>query len=161
VTSAVREHALWALGGEDERVRRWAEEEGLATQKPPPHARSATPEELDAAAGRPGITLGSHGWSHANLAALPEDALERELVESGDWLRRRYGAAHASWLSYPYGLTTDRVIESAARTYTRALRIAGGLADRRRLGTGAHSIPRINVPSGISRAGLLLRASGL
>ena len=67
----VRDYALTTLAGDDERVRRWAETQGLKLSDAiPDYARAATLDELQAAASRPGITVGSHTWSHANRAGL-------------------------------------------------------------------------------------------
>ena len=153
----VRERALDTLAGRDEDVASWAREAGLPSIEPPEHARTATEEELAVAAARPGITLGSHTWTHANLAALGPDALDEELGASAEWLERRF-ASYIPWISYPYGLSSGEARARAAGWYRGGLRIDGGFA------TASHEpfdTPRVNVPSGASLAGFELRAAGL
>ena len=124
----------------------------------PAYARSATERELERAAAAPGITLGSHTWSHPNLAALDPAARDAELRDSLAWLRARYEGV-LPVLTYPYGLQTEAVQRAAeAAGYEAALCITGGwVADRRR----PFAMPRMDVPAGVSRAGFRLRVSGV
>lgn len=161
VPRPLREHALWSLSGAQDRVIRWAADEGVPFQEVPEHARTATRRELDAAVAQSGITLGSHTWSHPNLVSLPPDTCRTELSRSADWLAESYGALHSRSISYPYGLVSDEVARAASRTYELALGIEGGLAHRADLEAPATLVPRLNVPAGLSRDGLVLRASGL
>jgi peptidoglycan/xylan/chitin deacetylase (PgdA/CDA1 family) len=156
----VRRHALDALAGRDREVRRWAQREGLAVRAVPPHMTVATEEQLRRAASVPGISLGSHTWSHVNLSAVPADELEAELSRPLAWLRARFGPV-VPWVSYPYGLSSAAVERAAERTgYAGGFRVEGGWL------TGSHSggrylLPRLNVPSGISLNGFELLTSGL
>jgi peptidoglycan/xylan/chitin deacetylase (PgdA/CDA1 family) len=111
------------------------------------------------AAGRPGITLASHTWSHPNLAALAAAELEDELQRPLAWLRERFTGV-LPFISYPYGLSSPAVERAAADAgYEAALRIDGGwLRDG---SVNRYAIPRLNVPSGISDAGFRLRCSGV
>jgi peptidoglycan/xylan/chitin deacetylase (PgdA/CDA1 family) len=154
----LRDHALGELGGRtdailDERAPtregKWAA--GLA--------KIASEAELSRAAARPGISLGSHTWSHQNLTCLSGAGLDAELSRPIDWLRSRFPSVE-SWMSYPYGLFSDAV-ESAARRcgYEGALRIDGGWI--RRPIASPYAVPRLNVPSGLSIDGFRLRLSGL
>lgn len=124
----------------------------------PAYARSATERELERAAAVAGITLGSHTWSHPNLAALDPAARDAELRDSLAWLRARYEGV-LPVITYPYGLQTEAVQRAAeAAGYEAALCIAGGwVADRRR----PFAMPRMDVPAGVSRAGFQLRVSGV
>jgi peptidoglycan/xylan/chitin deacetylase (PgdA/CDA1 family) len=72
----------------------------------PSHAQLTEDDlrELDASSM---VEIGAHTVTHPSLAAQPEDAQRREIVESGRqlerWLRRRVGL-----FSYPFGGRTDQ-----------------------------------------------------
>lgn len=157
--AGVREHALWALRGDDEAVAAWAADEGLPQQELPEHARSATEEALRAATSG-GATLAAHGWKHRNLAALDPAALDLELSLPAEWLNANFGVASPA-IAYPYGLSSDRVHAAAARYCERAFRIEGGLLGAAELSSVPRALPRINVPAGLSPRGLRLRTSGV
>ena len=152
-----RDLALGALRGEDAGIRAWAADQGLSPVRPPAYARVASEAELRAAVGGAGITLGSHTWSHPNLAALSRKEVSRELSQAWDWLRDRFADHLVPWVSYPYGGVNPDVEEVAAATAYRAgLCIAGG-----RVARGAwrrpHALPRYNVPSGVTLHGFRAR----
>jgi peptidoglycan/xylan/chitin deacetylase (PgdA/CDA1 family) len=155
----MRRHALHECRGEDAAVRQWARDMGRMERPVPEHAWCVSEAELCTAAHQPGISLGSHTWSHANLARLAEDELREELVRSLAWLRERV-ARMSGCLSYPYGSYSRHVARAAADAgYDAALRIDGGwmcepAADR-------FALPRLNVPAGLSRNGFILRTAGL
>jgi peptidoglycan/xylan/chitin deacetylase (PgdA/CDA1 family) len=153
-----RDEALTRLRGEDAVIRKyWGGRSNSETL--PPHLLCAGEGDLAAAAQLPGISLGSHTWSHPNLARLDAPELESELRRPLDWLQGRFPGA-LPILSYPYGLYS-RTVEQAAQSigYRAALRIDGGWWEPH--GTKVFSIPRLNVPAGISREAFLLRASGV
>lgn len=154
----MRRRALHECRGEDAAVRRWARDMGRTERPVPDHARCASEAEVCAAARQPGISLGSHTWSHANLASLPDDELHAELARPLAWLRQR-GTRMSGCLSYPYGSYSRRVARAAADAgYHAALRIDGGWMG----GTAADrfALPRLNVPAGLSRNGFILRTAG-
>jgi peptidoglycan/xylan/chitin deacetylase (PgdA/CDA1 family) len=156
----VREHALRALGGCDERVRAWAASADLPVSDTlPPYAQTATVAELRVAVATAGITVGSHSWSHANLASLAADDVALELNRSRDWLRAEFGEKAIEWVAYPYGLDSAEVRELAARaSFTGGLRIGGGwhgAAD-----TFFLARPRLSIPGTLSVAGLRARLLG-
>ena len=72
------------------------------------------PEELKTLAALPGVTIGSHGATHAPLAECGEPTVRRELEESRayleDLLRRPVTA-----MAYPHGSVNRRVREAAHR----------------------------------------------
>ena len=156
----IREHALWKLAGADDAVRAWARREGLVEQDLPEHATAATAAELRTVSGRPGITLGSHGWGHRNFAALDPDPLDEELTRPLEALATAYPASRP-WVAYPYGLTTDTVEARAAVAYELGFLVSGGLARPDTLRLRPRRLPRINVPAGLSASGLRMRVSGL
>jgi peptidoglycan/xylan/chitin deacetylase (PgdA/CDA1 family) len=159
VPPAVREHALAVLGGDDVAVRGWAVEQGIQIHSPVPNAVGATVDELAAAARCPGITFGSHTWSHPNLTALDLTELRMQVERPLTWLRERFENV-VPWLSYPYGLTSPAV-EAVVREagYSGALRVDGGWIPEQI--ASPFALPRYNVPAGLSDAGFQLRSSGL
>ena len=124
----------------------------------PAYARSATEPELDRVAALPEIMLGSHTWSHPNLAALDAAACDAELRRSLAWLRERYQRV-LPVLTYPYGLQSEPVQHAAAAAgYEAALCIDGGWVGEPRR---PFAMPRMDVPAGVSPAGFRLRVSGV
>lgn len=160
VPAALREHCLWALAGRSEDVKRWGDAEGLVRYDVPSHQRGASQREIARAAAIPGITLGNHTWSHANLAALTPEEVATELTDTTTWLGERFDSV-IPWVTYPYGLHSERVLRVASAAGLEAgMRVDGGWMDQ----TAAEDpfrLPRLNVPSGLSVAGFQLRTSGL
>jgi len=155
-----RQEALDRFAGRDRDIQPWAMERGLPRQQLPWHATVADDAELAQATRAPGVTLGSHSWSHPNLTRLPEPALREELERPLAWLRQR-ALPMVPWLAYPYGLTSTVVREAAAAAgYEGALRVDGGWVPTGGESRDWHALPRLNVPAGMSPANLALRASG-
>lgn len=155
----VRAHALHALGGADERVRAWAASSDLPSSDVlPAYAQTATLAELRVAVRAAGITVGSHSWSHANLAALSAADVALELKRSRDWLRAEFGEKAIPWVAYPYGLDSEEVLKAAQTAFTGGLRIGGGW--HRAADTFAFARPRLSIPGGLSVAGLRARLLG-
>jgi peptidoglycan/xylan/chitin deacetylase (PgdA/CDA1 family) len=158
VPPAARDHALQQLQGDDGAVRRWAASTGRPTYPVPAYATAASESELQGAARQPGIVLGSHTWSHRNLASLADDVLQEELTRPLAWLLERFQAV-MRWVSYPYGLYSPRVVSAAARAgYTAGFALASPAPRAGR--SSAFEVPRGNVPSGMTSRGVVLRASG-
>jgi peptidoglycan/xylan/chitin deacetylase (PgdA/CDA1 family) len=155
-----RQYALGPLAGSDERVRLWAARETLnLSDSLPEYARAATREELRVAVGMPGITVGSHTWSHPNLANLGISDVMSEICSSRTWLRREFPTKTIDWLAYPYGLDSIAAHHALAEmSYTGAVRITGGWHRASQVSRFAR--PRLNVPAGLSVAGLKLRTLG-
>lgn len=156
----VRHHALHELAGADERVRAWAVGTALPVSgTQPPYARAATRGELAAALAFPGITVGSHTWSHRNLAALKVDDVDTEVSDSREWLHAEFGDKALDWLAYPYGLDSNEVRSRVANaSYVGALRIDGGWHCPTDVSPFAR--PRFCVGSRLSVAGLRVRLNG-
>jgi peptidoglycan/xylan/chitin deacetylase (PgdA/CDA1 family) len=156
---AFRERALEEFQGKDEPVRRWAEHMGRSAGPVAAHATCTSEDELQIAASQPGITIGSHSWSHPNLARLEAGELREELARTLQWLRERFQRV-VPYLSYPYGRSSRAVERAALATgYTAGLRIEGGWM--RGESANRFALPRLNVPAGLSRNGFALRAAGL
>ncbi|MFQ5688790.1 MAG: polysaccharide deacetylase family protein [Gemmatimonadota bacterium] len=159
--ASLRARALHEWRGVDARIREEASREGLAVADAAVVAarRSASLAQVRAAAARPGITVGSHTWSHPNLNALTESEIREELERSLGWLSDGFESA-IPWLSYPYGLESPPVREAArAVGYEAAVRVEGGWMRRRPI--DRHALPRLNIPAGLSPDGFHLRAAGL
>jgi peptidoglycan/xylan/chitin deacetylase (PgdA/CDA1 family) len=156
----VRHHALHELAGADERVRAWAASTALPVSgTQPEYARAATRAELDAALAFPGITVGSHTWSHRNLAALGAGDVVAEVRDSREWLRAEFGDKALDWLAYPYGLDSSEVHRCVAEaSYTGALRIGGGW--HRSTAVSPFARPRFSIGSRLSVAGFRARLNG-
>jgi peptidoglycan/xylan/chitin deacetylase (PgdA/CDA1 family) len=158
VEAAARQHVLGVLGGQDDRARRWATDEGRVVRTPPDYACAAGEDLLRRAVDAGGLTLASHTWSHVNLTGVTDDVLREELERPIAWLAQRFPSAQP-WISYPYGLVDERVEVAAARAgYTRGFSLDGRWlngSDR------ALRLPRLNIPAGVSPAGFALRAAGV
>lgn len=158
--NVIRRFALNEFRGSDERVRRWAAAAALpASDRLPAYAQAATEAELRAGLALDGMTIGSHTWSHANLATLSAPEVSAELERSRDWLRTEFGKKTIDWLAYPYGLDSKvahRAAEGAG--YRGALRIAGGW--HRPSDVSPFARPRLNVSAGLSIAGFRARLLG-
>jgi peptidoglycan/xylan/chitin deacetylase (PgdA/CDA1 family) len=161
LSETIRHHALHKLLGSDERVRGWAAMIRLpSSDKLPAYAQTATYVELRTAIGFPGITVGSHTWSHANLAALAAVDVAVELEASRDWLRTAFGDKAIPWIAYPYGLDSAEAHRAAATAgFAGGLRIGGGW--HRATDVSPLARPRLNVPGGLSVPGFRARVTGV
>ncbi len=161
VPPTFRDLALQSLAGKDRVIREHAHEYGLEEKIVPSYARPATEKELTYAHQATGITLASHSWSHPNLTRIPADELRREMIAPLDWLRERFDKV-LPWLSYPYGFMSAPVQAAAQNAgYDAALCIAGGWLKTPGHGREHYALPRLNIPSGLSRRGFELRTAGL
>jgi peptidoglycan/xylan/chitin deacetylase (PgdA/CDA1 family) len=156
----LRNHALYKLGGADERVRAWAAGAGIpARDELPAYAQTATRAELAAALRFPGITFGSHTWSHPNLASLGIADVVTEVSRSREWLRTEFGEKAIDWLAYPYGLESiEARVAVADASYAGALCIHGGW--HRPTEVSSFARPRFSIGAGLSVAGLRARLQG-
>jgi peptidoglycan/xylan/chitin deacetylase (PgdA/CDA1 family) len=160
VPQAYRDRALGDLGGDGERILRDASAGGHAVFSPMPEHRIATECELSRAiAAHPLVMLGSHTWSHANVAVLDAERMRREMRESLAWLKERFGSRTIDRLAYPYGFESPAARAAAAEAgYRGAFRVSGGWD----LGGGDRfAAPRLNVTPGISPAGFRARLAGI
>lgn len=137
-------------------VRRWAFPGGDAPGLPPTYG-IATEDELREACGD-GITVGGHAWAHACLPSLEAADLRDDLARTLAWMKMFQGPT-TPWLALPYGEGTAEIGRVAAEVGFRGvLEIRGGLAPA---DYDPGSVPRINVPAGVSPRGLELRTSGV
>jgi peptidoglycan/xylan/chitin deacetylase (PgdA/CDA1 family) len=154
-----RAYALTELRGDDAAVREWAQRSGRALTAVPTVACAAAETELIHAASLPGISVGSHSWSHPNLTRLTRDELRIEMTRPLAWLRERI-ANPLPWIAYPYGFFNAAVAHAAAAAgYDAALAVSGGWLPRSP--GNRFSLPRVNIPRGLSIRGFVLRGAGL
>ncbi|MBT8335799.1 MAG: polysaccharide deacetylase family protein [Gemmatimonadetes bacterium] len=159
----IRDHILHSLGGRGPAALDWARRQGMPVNDLPAYARPVTRVELFAHLRRGGFELGSHTWSHVNLAAVPPDEVRREITRGHDWLEAvRSETPVVDWLAYPYGFFGPEAVAVAAARLKGALLVEGGAAEvAGRWVADAHRVPRINVPAGLGVDGLTLRLAGL
>ena len=91
----------------------------------PDHALPLSEQEL-LSLDAPGLTLGAHTVTHANLPSLDEDGIRDEMAGSRAWLQERT-ERYVDWLAYPYGHHDDVVAGVAAELFEGALRVDGGV----------------------------------
>ncbi|NLG63528.1 MAG: polysaccharide deacetylase family protein [Candidatus Cloacimonetes bacterium] len=154
MNDARRDDALTTLQGRAERVR---DELGIMPASLPHSYGIATVDELRAHT-RDGVTLGSHSWAHEHLPSLTAGELRESLVNTRDWLRSS-GMPFVDCLALPYGAGSQQVASVADDIgHSAVLLVRGGLL---RHPFDAATVPRINVPAGLTREGLELRTSGI
>lgn len=158
LSDASRDLALRTLRGEGDAIARWAQGAGLSVSRMHAECEPATFAELEEAASVPGITIGSHSWSHPSLPMLPDEELAEQMRLPLAWVRERIPSA-VPWIAYPYGHFDERVKQAAALAgYRGGLAVSGGWTDAPP--SDWYAVPRLNVPSGISLAGFRLRLKG-
>jgi peptidoglycan/xylan/chitin deacetylase (PgdA/CDA1 family) len=154
-----RERALDSLAGRDDLVLRAALESGVSMQEPPNHVRVATEDELRRALTAAPLTLGSHTWSHPNLAALPAAEVREELERPLEWLSGRFERVEPI-IAYPYGCFSDTVVETARQVgYRGGVRGWGGWI--RGVPSDPLRVPRLNVGQNLSMDDFILSTAGL
>jgi peptidoglycan/xylan/chitin deacetylase (PgdA/CDA1 family) len=157
VPPEIRRRALEEHRGQHERIMA---DEGPGRAELPALFRSATEAEVAESLAYPGLTIGSHTWSHPNLTRLASDELVRELERSWAWLRGRF-ARVVSAVAYPYGLVSADVEEAAARVHGYGFGLQGGLCTRHQVTAESLYLPRVNIPAGVSLKGFELRTTGV
>lgn len=156
-----RDFAMVRLAGRRDDVVAWARGEPNRLRTSTDAPQIGTVDELKAALAYNGLSLGSHSWSHANLATLHGAELELELRKPAEWLARTFAHRYIPWLAYPYGQATGETERAAAAAgYVGALRIDGGWLPHPPV-ISPFAIPRFNVPRGLSKRGFVLRLSGI
>jgi peptidoglycan/xylan/chitin deacetylase (PgdA/CDA1 family) len=88
-----------------------------------------------------GVTIGAHSRTHADLAMLARDAVEREMTGCRDELRRRLGV-DATLFAYPYGAVNGDVAGMARRHFAAAVTTR---FDTLRPGTDRALLPRLDM----------------
>ena len=98
----LRDDVIWNQAGKQDQILRLRGLSGSTTPGLPPLYRPASADEVREVSLQPGISLGSHTWSHVNLAAVPVEEAQEEMTRSFNWLKDL--SSFAKVLSYPYGL---------------------------------------------------------
>lgn len=157
---AVRDEALTRYGGADDVIREWAQRDGMPVSEVSSWQRSGTEAEVFEWAATDLLTVGAHTWSHANLTRLANGEAAQEVARPLAWLRSRLPNRTVPWLTYPYGLVTPAVQAiTMAAGYVAAMKVAGGWIPRSR--DDAFTLPRLNVPRGLTLRGYRLRLAGV
>lgn len=151
-----RSMALDQLRGRDDEIRRRFADRLSALPGALEDQECASVDEIRDAVRSQSITLGSHSWSHPNLVRATDDELKQELERPLGWLREHFPANCLPAISYPYGLCSEAV-EMASRNagYTMGFLIEGGWLSSPQ--NNLLTLPRLNVPAGLSPEGLALR----
>src|SRR6185437_1478931 len=110
---ADRKHALCTLAGRQEPITGWQATACRPAADLPSLWRAGAAEDVVRAASEPGISLGSHSWSHPNLTVLSPAELDAELIRSAQWLKRQQNAV--TCIAYPYGLHNAEVRAASMR----------------------------------------------
>jgi peptidoglycan/xylan/chitin deacetylase (PgdA/CDA1 family) len=122
--------------------------------------RIANAGELRAAAMLGGVTLGNHTMSHGNLGAMTAVEISSELSAADVWLRAFAPDKLLPIVAYPFGIAPvdpRAAVPTSCASY--GLNVTGGWM---RAGQSIFelSLPRWNVPAGISADGFSLRLRG-
>jgi peptidoglycan/xylan/chitin deacetylase (PgdA/CDA1 family) len=108
--------------------------------------RIADESELRSVLRLPGITLGNHTMTHANLSRLSPDAVAEEIRAAHAWLMERFPSHTIPVVAYPYGLPpTDQACHRVAGIEHGLLAAGGWLFAENKLPTAR--VPRWNVPA--------------
>jgi peptidoglycan/xylan/chitin deacetylase (PgdA/CDA1 family) len=160
IRPAVRDFALRELGGRQSAILEWASSQGLIGGPLPELYRPVGEEEARELARLPGISLGSHTWSHVNLSRVPPEEAQAELNRSLEWLEGTPSFERV--VSYPYGAWDPGLTPSMQRAgFHFGLLIQGGLTPVSSVRSTVFSVPRLNIPRGLSAEGFLVRVSGV
>jgi peptidoglycan/xylan/chitin deacetylase (PgdA/CDA1 family) len=152
-----RNRVLHELGGIDAEVVTRIED---GAEPPRGIATVADLDELITASREPGITVGSHTWSHANLATLDRQQQSSEMVRAREWIWSNFEeSGRSDWVAYPYGLVgRDTHLVAREAGHAGGLLADGGYAKAR---SDPFLTNRLNVPAGVSQEGFEIRLSGL
>ena len=157
VPEAVRLRCLEGLGGETTRIER--ELGGSMPNRLDLSLSIASHEQLRHAVVLPGLTFGSHTWSHPNLSRQDAPSLSGELRRPLEWLHATFPGISRPWVAYPYGFFNPGVEEAArAAGYEAGFAVTGGWSRR---SDRLMALPRLNIPSGLSVDGFRARVAGL
>ena len=159
--TAVRNHCLNELGGDHEAVLSWAKDEGMTLEEAPDHVCPTVENELLRLCESGSVSIESHAWSHRNLAALCDEDLHNELGRARRWVQER-SLGPADVVAYPYGLASTAVYRSARKVgHRHGLLVHGGWLSVGQGQRDQFAVPRLNVPAGLTPAGLRMRLAGL
>lgn len=160
LAESFRNAALTDCAGQGYSVIELARRRGIQMADVPDDYRIAKISDVDRLAQNPTIDIGMHSHTHANLCMLNDLELHEELASSIRETRAQYSQT-VNWLAYPYGLMDDRVASAAQEMgFSGALLISGGPM-KKISRYNRFTIPRVNIPNGLSAAGFKVRSVGL
>lgn len=160
LSASVRHEALETCRGDDGLVRAWAQRAGVVLRDVAACQRSGTVADLRNWAANASLTVAPHTWAHRNLARLGPDEVVDELRRPLEWVSRMFPDRAMPWLAYPYGRPPSEAASVAARAgYDAALLVEGGWIPRPP--GDAYTLPRLNVPRGLTLRGYRLRLAGM
>lgn len=125
----------------------------------PSTLRIATEADVLAVCSHAGVSVGNHSMHHANLGALSTAEAQQEIKAASDWLASRFSIS-STVVAYPYGIAPRDPAGAVRGTMLEhGLVVSGGWL-RRGQEVSALSVPRWNVPAGITTRGFQLRLRG-
>jgi len=125
----------------------------------PSTLRIATEADVLAVCSHAGVSVGNHSMHHANLGALSTAEAQHELKAASDWLASRFSIS-STVVAYPYGIAPRDPAGAVRGTMLEhGLVVSGGWL-RRGQEVSALTVPRWNVPAGITARGFQLRLRG-
>jgi peptidoglycan/xylan/chitin deacetylase (PgdA/CDA1 family) len=104
-----------------------------------------------------GIEFGAHSRTHADLTTLTSEALEEEVLGSGNDLTSLLGSRVVSF-AYPYGYYNQEVLDRVRGAFDCAFIADDTIGGMNDLGTGIHLLQRTMVQRGESAMGVECRA---
>jgi peptidoglycan/xylan/chitin deacetylase (PgdA/CDA1 family) len=127
--------------------------------------RIAGVPQLREASEWPGVSFGNHSHDHANLAVLSATEVASQLERAWRWLNSEVPAALVPVVAYPYGLAPHDLaaLQNVPGTAFGLCVTGGWLPAYQPAAHGtrrALSLPRWNVPAGISVPGFRARLRG-
>lgn len=157
----IRERCLWEFGGDQAKILSWARSIGRLEGPPPELYRPGSESDMDRAGRLNGISLGSHTWSHMNLAGISHAEAREELSKANAWLQNRPEYRDFSVVSYPYGAyhaETPAVVKTTG--HDAAFRITGGHFHPSDADLIRFTAPRMNISRNLTIKGFSSRVSG-
>lgn len=162
---STRSRLFQKFAGRQDAIRTWMVNQLIEPSSLAGPFRTVSKNELTQAVASGSVTIGSHSWSHPHLPALAETAEQearKELVESLSWLASHFPNNFRPWLAYPYGATSNEIkMLAGASGYQYAVGTSGGLCKQDILIRRPWDLPRVNIPSGLTLRGFILRTVGL
>lgn len=157
---SIRHEALSRCSGLNAAVMNWSLSQGIIPAEVSKDRLIASHDTIRQCAANPLVSIAMHSHTHANLCTLGDVELAEELASSFRQTRRAFSDV-LPWLAFPYGLSDARVVEATRRAgYEGALLVSGGPV-RSIQHLDRFAVPRVNVPNGLSLAGLRMRAAGI
>lgn len=141
--------AVFVVTGQVGGTNAWDEARGFTT------LRLMTAEQIRFWATQ-GIEFGAHSVTHADLTTLASHQLAEEVMGSGEALANLLGSRVVSF-AYPYGSYNPAVCDCVREIFDLAFRVRGETPCIARFPSDLYRIPRAEIYTGDSLAGLAFR----